>query len=480
MDDQIRQQQWKRLNKLKKIGWISTISIASASLLYYYYYNNTQNRRNITTSFTKPVVKVHKPPIDDPDYICQFKPHSILISDSNKNSKFFGLLKKWNIHDFKTNNNNIQDLCMVPTTKSSKSTIGYYIDSKGDLYNWDSSLPRVKKILSNYKLTSLKYSNNQIYSLSKDGNIYIFPTNNDKLFQSHLTKTKWFGIAPSYTYSIEKPSRDKIIQFDTGKDHLLYVDDKGKAFVVPTATNEVNEKEKSHMEQFGIMLDQSPNKTDQTPTLKPNKAQEIMLLNNELSLSDNKIIQRKIVKVACGDSHSMALTQNGDVLTFGNNKFGQLGHPILNFNHLNVPFPKQISSYRFKPYSLEDKPIDIFTMANTSFILLSNNILLSFGDGQLGQLGNNSYKNFQSDLTRVKFDGKIKSFITNSTSNHAFIIDDQDQIWTFGNNSNGQLLLGNHYVQSKPIRLTTLPKYVDPKKLVIDVSTANSAIGING
>ena len=32
------------------------------------------------------------------------------------------------------------------------------------------------------------------------------------------------------------------------------------------------------------------------------------------------------IEIACGDHHTVALTRNGEVFTWGNNKFGQLGH----------------------------------------------------------------------------------------------------------------------------------------------------------
>ncbi|CAL9729479.1 hypothetical protein MOUN0_G07734 [Monosporozyma unispora] len=467
MNNSIRQQQWKRVHKLRKIGWISALSLTSGSLLYYYINQNTLKRDPLFKS-NKLIInnnKTKKILITDPLYTDQFIPHSILASNNEKKSKFFGLLQQVPLPILPQNN--IKDILTL--TNGDNTKIGYYIDSRGDLYKWDEKNKTTDKILSNYNLTSIKYSNNQIYSLSQDGNIYIFPTNDPNLLKSFYSKSRLPFISDYYNHKIEKIDNNKIIQFDTGKNHLLYINNKGKAFAVPT--NSQIEK----FEQFGIIMGDD----ESSPQLSINKSIDLILLNNELSLIENKMIPRKIIKIACGENHSIGLTANGDILTFGNNKFGQLGHPILNFNHLNIPFPKQISPQRFKPYGINEKPIDIFAMANTSFILLSNNILLSLGDGQLGQLGNNTYKTFQCDPTRVKFDGKIKSLQTNSLSNHGLIIDDENSIWSFGNNTQGQLMLGNHYSQSKPVKLNTLPSNLDKDKLIVSTTTTTSTLTIN-
>lgn len=471
MNNTIRQQQWKRVNKLKKIGLISLASITSVSLIYYYSNKNHFNKDPLsfrTKAINRKQSQTQNLPLNDPSYTNQFTPHSILVTNNDPKLKGFGLLQKVPLSTVSTKYD-IKDLLILPSDSQKSESIGYYIDSHGDLYRWDAK-NKLDKILSNYNLTSIKYSNNQIYSLSKDGNIYIFPTNDSQLLTSYYSKSR-LPIFNQYYYNhkIKKVDDDdnKIVQFDTGKDHLLYINNKGKAYAVPTRTDVET------IDQLGVM------DRDESTPLEINKSIDLMLLNNELSIKENKMIPRKITKVACGENHSMALTSNGDILTFGNNKFGQLGHSILNFNHVNIPFPKQIATRKFKPYGLEANPIDIFCMANTSFILLSNNILLSLGDGQSGQLGNNTYKNFQCDPSRVKFEGKIKSFITNSLSNHALLLDTENQIWGLGNNSQGQLLMGNHYSQSKPFKVETLPSNVDLNNAAVFTSTTASALVLN-
>lgn len=535
---QLRQQQWKRLNKLKRLSLISITSVTSCSLLYYYYHykpqntdsnvfksvfnsntrldivsvsrkqqdnDNNDNNDNGNSNNTKRILKL----VNDPNYINQFTPYSIFLSNSDKHSKYFGLLEKvasFNDDDDDNNNINIaiKDMCILPEENLNNRRISYYIDEKGDFFRWDLINNNKTKILSNYKLQTLKYSNNQIYSLSKDGNIYIFPLNDDELINKNLIKSKIPFRGDRYTYKIEKlRSGDKIIQFDTGENHLLYITDKRKAYIVPTCDldgddndskkNKNKDKENERKMQKGDLLKELGlmNELNSNIDLVKNKSIDLILLNNELVNHEiKKIVPRKINKVVCGKNHSMALTEDGKIFTFGNNKYGQLGHSIVNYNNVVIPFPKEIPSIKFKPYSVEGKPINIFSMSNTSFVLLDNgdsdktNILLSIGDGQSGQLGNNSYKTFQCDPTRVKFDRCIKNVITNSYSDHAFIVDEQNQIWAFGNNSNGQLLIGNHYNQDKPVRIdknecNVIPDRVNCDKIMLTTSKNRSCLIIN-
>ena len=49
---------------------------------------------------------------------------------------------------------------------------------------------------------------------------------------------------------------------------------------------------------------------------------------NKRSIDDTT--DSKWTQIACGGVHTVALTKNGEVFTWGNNRFGQLGHGDLN------------------------------------------------------------------------------------------------------------------------------------------------------
>jgi tRNA A-37 threonylcarbamoyl transferase component Bud32 len=85
----------------------------------------------------------------------------------------------------------------------------------------------------------------------------------------------------------------------------------------------------------------------------------------------------KIKMISCGYNHSMALTENGCVYSWGRNEDDQLG--IGNTKNSNTP--KQIQ--------MKDIIIDKITCgANHSLILTNNGVIYAFGDNFFGQIGN--------------------------------------------------------------------------------------------
>jgi alpha-tubulin suppressor-like RCC1 family protein/tRNA A-37 threonylcarbamoyl transferase component Bud32 len=85
----------------------------------------------------------------------------------------------------------------------------------------------------------------------------------------------------------------------------------------------------------------------------------------------------KIKMISCGFSHSIALTENGCVYSWGLNEDGQLG--IGSTKNSNTP--KQIQ--------MKDIIIDKITCGETHSLLLTNNgVIYAFGNNILGQIGN--------------------------------------------------------------------------------------------
>ncbi|KAJ5329738.1 hypothetical protein N7452_010128 [Penicillium brevicompactum] len=93
---------------------------------------------------------------------------------------------------------------------------------------------------------------------------------------------------------------------------------------------------------------------------------------------------KKVIAAALGQDHSLAITENGEIFSWGSNKFGQLGYnlPRTN-NHGDVPMqltPRQI----FNPFKKEL----IFGAAASSIhsVVFSSSALYTFGKNE-GQLG---------------------------------------------------------------------------------------------
>ncbi|CAK9251744.1 unnamed protein product [Sphagnum jensenii] len=86
-------------------------------------------------------------------------------------------------------------------------------------------------------------------------------------------------------------------------------------------------------------------------------------------------IPSRIIQIACGLHHSVLLTSSGDVLTFGSNQFGQLGHN--DFAIREVPTKVLINA----------TIVQIAAGSNHTVLLSSTGQVFTFGSNQKGQLG---------------------------------------------------------------------------------------------
>ncbi|KAL0248571.1 hypothetical protein GEMRC1_003807 [Eukaryota sp. GEM-RC1] len=109
---------------------------------------------------------------------------------------------------------------------------------------------------------------------------------------------------------------------------------------------------------------------------------------------------KNILKIACGETHSLALSIFGSVYTFGNNYHHACGH-----HDPNSITPRELS--------LPEPAIDISVGRYHSLILLSSGSVLSFGSNASNQLGRshllNDYRPLPIDGNDVLVFGKSSS-----------------------------------------------------------------------
>ncbi|XP_074416601.1 protein RCC2 [Larus michahellis] len=104
-----------------------------------------------------------------------------------------------------------------------------------------------------------------------------------------------------------------------------------------------------------------------------------------------------IVLAACGRNHTLALTESGSVFAFGENKMGQLG---LGNQTDAVPSPAQIM-YNGQPIT------KLACGAEFSMIMDCKGNLYSFGCPEYGQLGHNSDGKFIARAQRIEYDCEL-------------------------------------------------------------------------
>lgn len=136
------------------------------------------------------------------------------------------------------------------------------------------------------------------------------------------------------------------------------------------------------------------------------------------------VLEENIEQFDVGWSHIVALTANGNILSFGLNDCGQIG------------FKKPLFfSDVFKPLKLPNKIISISCGENHSGFLDEFGKIWMCGDNEMSQLGINTEKYI--DEPTVTFENNIVDF--SCSGDHTMLIDNNSKLWVSGNNSCGQL-----------------------------------------
>ena len=148
---------------------------------------------------------------------------------------------------------------------------------------------------------------------------------------------------------------------------------------------------------------------------------------NVPTLLKDKIKDKKIQQIICGEQHIYILTKSGKLFAFGNNYYGQLG--LGDYIDRNVP-------------TLMNKEIQqIVCGRNHTFILKNNDELFTFGYNYFGQLGLGDHGNRKTPTLLTKEKG-IRQIICGA--DHTFILKNNGKLFAFGFNIQGQLGLDDY------------------------------------
>jgi alpha-tubulin suppressor-like RCC1 family protein len=155
----------------------------------------------------------------------------------------------------------------------------------------------------------------------------------------------------------------------------------------------------------------------------------------------NGSISEPLLQVSCGATHTVALTKSGKVVTWGGNRWGQLGDGQLTS-----------STSMIIPMQLHHRPVVSITCGeNHSLVMTSGGNVYAWGDNSFGQLG-------LSDTTNRLRPEQIKALRSMGATkiaagrNHSLVISQHGLLLAFGSNSHGQCGLDSEVkVQPSPV-----------------------------
>lgn len=184
-----------------------------------------------------------------------------------------------------------------------------------------------------------------------------------------------------------------------------------------------------------------------------NSSRQLGIGSSDLTVPNPVVIPtlNGVKSVAAGKEHALALTDDGKVYAWGNNRFGQLGTGNSD-TVLEAASPVLISALSDK------KVVGIYTGGDTSFAVCEDGTLFGWGMNYVGQLADANLNN-KDVPTLISIPG-MKVLSVAAGNGHTIALcysetESKTSVWGWGNDGQAQLGSGDlGSIVSVPVRLT--------------------------
>ncbi|XP_001600404.1 RCC1 and BTB domain-containing protein 1 [Nasonia vitripennis] len=153
--------------------------------------------------------------------------------------------------------------------------------------------------------------------------------------------------------------------------------------------------------------------------------------------------EKVVTAIACGSHHSVALTEDGEVYSWGQNNCGQVSSGISS----NQGAPRKVNS------ALTGKVVVSIACGQTSSMAVTDvGEVFGWGYNGVGQLGIGNYVNQLSPCKVTGLNGIVIEKVACGYA-HTLALSDEGALYVWGGNGFGQLGLGNKANACTPIKL---------------------------
>ncbi|KAG5306665.1 RCBT1 protein, partial [Acromyrmex insinuator] len=180
----------------------------------------------------------------------------------------------------------------------------------------------------------------------------------------------------------------------------------------------------------------------------------------QLRTPEGSLGMKRIMNIACGSNHSVAITEDGEVYICGDNRYNQLG---------NVYFNSPDNEYLFRPQLVNDnsdrkKIVHVSCGGAFTMAITTSHEVYGWGNNSFGQLG--IRENCETKYTPQRVDLKEGLAVVKVVCGieHTLALTNEKKIYAWGRNDDGQLGIGSkEFIFRRPIMIKheTEIKWID-------------------